>query len=267
MAGPMDSLRRSFVFAAALFGASLLGMLLQWVVPAQILTEAKGTVGAMVGLVTLLLALVLGLLVFTAFSVFTTQRDEAYGLGPVVIEIDLALEQYGPEAAGGRAGLRASLARSRARFFGDVKHGPQIYTFEETRATLHGLKSYFDILQPATDTQRQLLDTARDLAKKFAETQMLMSRQLANPFPPHVLTIVVGWASVLFLGNGLVATPNVLSVAAHLAGATAIATAIFLILELSTPYSGLIRLSSAGVDRLLQVLGEAAQGAGAQGAG
>ena len=258
----MDSLRRSILFAAALFGASLVGMALQWVVPAQILTEAKGTVGAMVGLVTLLLALVLGLLVFTAFSVFTTQRDEAYSLGPVVIEIDLALEQYGPEAAPGRAGLRAALARSRARFFGDIRHGPQTYTFEETRATLHGLKSYFDSLEPSTDAQRKLLDSARDLAKKFAETQMLMSRQLANPFPPHVLTVVVGWASVLFLGNGLVATPNVLSVAAHLAGAAAIGTAIFLILELSAPYSGLIRLSSAGVDRLIKVLGEAdAQGA------
>jgi hypothetical protein len=55
----------------------------QWVVPVDVLTASKGSVGAMVGLVTLLLALVLGLLVFTAFSVFTTQRDEAYWLGPI----------------------------------------------------------------------------------------------------------------------------------------------------------------------------------------
>ena len=44
---------------------------------------------------------------------------------------------------------------------------------------------------------------------------------------------------------------------AHLAGAIAIGSAIFLILELSTPYTGLIRLSPAGLDRLLLVLGEA----------
>jgi hypothetical protein len=37
----------------------------------------------MVGLVTLLVALVLGLLVFTAFSVFTTQGDEADSLDPI----------------------------------------------------------------------------------------------------------------------------------------------------------------------------------------
>jgi hypothetical protein len=121
----MHSLKRSIAVALTTFGASVVGMLLQWLVPTQVLTDAKGTVGGMVGLVTLLLALVLGLLVFTAFSVYTTQQAEAQSLGPVVIELDLALDRYGPEAAIGRAGLRAALERSRARFFGDAKRGPQ----------------------------------------------------------------------------------------------------------------------------------------------
>jgi hypothetical protein len=259
----MGSLKRSIAIAATLFGASVVGMLLQWVVPAQVLTEAKGTVGAMVGLITLLLALVLGLLIWTAFSVYTTQQAEAQSLGPVIIELDVLLEQYGPESTRGRVGLREALGRSRRRFFGDVKRGPQAHTFEETRATMHWMNTYFDSLSPSTERQRQLLTSARDLAKKFAETQMLMARQLANPFPPQVLVVVVCWAAALFLGNGLVAAPNAVSVLAHLAGGIAIGSAIFLILELSQPYTGVVRLSSAGVDRLLQVLGEAdVKGAG-----
>jgi hypothetical protein len=253
----MHSLGRAVAVAVILFGASVVGMLLQWVVPADVLTASKGTVGAMVGLVTLLLALVLGLLVFTAFSLFTTQRDEAYSLGPVIVELDLALEQYGPEAAGGRAGVRSVLERSRTRFFGDLRQGPQPFTFEEMRAIFHSLNTYFDSLKPATEAQRALLTTAKDQIRKFADTQMLMARQLANPFPPYVLAVVVCWASALFLGNGLVATPNVVSVGAHLAGAAAIGSAIFLILELSSPYTGVLRLSSAGLDRLIQVLGKA----------
>jgi hypothetical protein len=253
----MHSLTRAIAVALTTFGASLVGMALQWVVPADVLTTSKGSVGAMVGLVTLLLALVLGLLVFTAFSVFTTQQSEAQSLGPVVIELDVILEQYGPEAIRGRVGLREALGRSRRRFFGDARHGPEAHTFEETRATMHWMNTYFDNLQPSTERQRQLLTSAKDLAKKFAETQMLMTRQLSNPFPPYLLVVVVCWASALFLGNGLVATPNGVSVVAHLAGATAIGSAIFLILELSQPYSGVVRLSSAGLDRLLQVLGQA----------
>ena len=134
-----------------------------------------------------MLALVLGLLVFTAFSVFTTQRDEAYSLAPIVAEIDLALEQYGPEAAGGRAGLLAALERSRVRFFGDAKRGPQPFTFEEMRAIYLSQSGFFDSLKPATDAQRTLVATARDQVRKLADTQMLMARQLASPFPPYVL--------------------------------------------------------------------------------
>jgi hypothetical protein len=253
---PMHPLYRAIFVAAITFGASVIGMVLQWAVPADVLTASKGSVGAMVGLVTLLLALVLGLLVFTAFSVFTTQRDEAYSLGPMVAEVDLALELYGPEAAGGRAGLRGALQRSRARFFGDSQRGPQPFTFEEMRAIFLSQNGFFDRLKPETETQRGLLATARDQVRKLADTQMLMARQLANPFPPHVLTVVICWASALFLGNGLVAATNTVTVLAHLAGAVSIGIAIFLILELSHPYTGLIRLSPEGIDRVLEILSE-----------
>jgi hypothetical protein len=59
----MSALNRSIAVAAITFGASLVGMALQSVAPADVLTASKASVGAMVGLVTLLLALVLGLLV------------------------------------------------------------------------------------------------------------------------------------------------------------------------------------------------------------
>ena len=47
---------------------------------------------------------------------------------------------------------------------------------------MHWMNTYFDTLQPPTERHRQLLVSARDLVKKFAETNMLMARQLANPF-------------------------------------------------------------------------------------
>jgi hypothetical protein len=188
--------------------------------------------------------------------VFSGQQSEAQSLGPLLIELDVALENYGEGGESGRAGLRAALERSRKRFFGDLQRGPQPWTLEEMRATLKGLGGYFDSLNPATDKQRAALASARDLAKRFNDTQMLMARQLANPFPPYVIIVVVCWASVLFFGNGLAAAINAVTVIAHLAGASAIGSAIFLILELSQPYTGFIRLSSAGLDRLLKVLGE-----------
>jgi hypothetical protein len=250
----MNSLVRSAGVAIAAFACGVVGMLIQLTLPVQYVTEARGPVGAVVGLITLLLALVLGLLIWTAFSVFTTQQAEAQSLGPMILELDLALEKYGPEASVGRQRLREGLARSRERFFGDEVHGPQAFTFEESRANMRGLSDYFDGLRPETEAQKQNLATARQLATTVAQTQNLMARQLSNPVPSFLLVVVVCWSGALFLGNGLVSSPNALTVAAQAAGAIAIASGVFLILELSQPYSGLFRLPSTGIDTLIGLL-------------
>ena len=52
------------------------GFLLQWLLPVQVVADAKGMVGSIIGLVTLLLALVLGLLVWTSYGVYTDQNAE-----------------------------------------------------------------------------------------------------------------------------------------------------------------------------------------------
>ena len=77
----MRSYRQAIAVALATFVASIFGMGLRLVVPAQVLNDFKATIGGMAGLITLLLALVLGLLVYTAFTVYSTQQSEAQGLG------------------------------------------------------------------------------------------------------------------------------------------------------------------------------------------
>ena len=58
----MDSIRRAVVYACAIFAGAVVGDLLQWLLPTHHLADAKGVIGAVQGLVTALLALVLGLL-------------------------------------------------------------------------------------------------------------------------------------------------------------------------------------------------------------
>jgi hypothetical protein len=238
---------------AVIFAASLVGMALQNLIAPDALNASKGAIGAMTGVIALLLALVLGLLIWTAFAVFTGQQSEAFSLGPLIAEVDLLLEQCGPEAAGGRRGLRASLQRSRDRFFGG--DGPHMLTIAEIKTTRSNLSQYFDNTRLPDERRQRLFEAAGALARKYHETQAAMLIRLESPFPARVLDIVVFWAALLFLGDGIMATPNVVTIIAHLSGALGIATAVFLILELSQPYSGYIKLSAGGLDRILQTLG------------
>ena len=70
----MNPFARTLIVALLTFVSGLLGFLLQWLLPVQDIADAKGMIGSIIGLVTLLLALVLGLLVWTSYGVYTNQN-------------------------------------------------------------------------------------------------------------------------------------------------------------------------------------------------
>ena len=63
-----------------------------------------------------------------------------------------------------------------------------------------------------------------------------------------MVTIVVCWSLLLFCGYGLVSPVNATVIATLALGSLAVASAIFLIVELSQPYSGLFRISALWID-------------------
>jgi hypothetical protein len=78
-----------------------------------------------------------------------------------------------------------------------------------------------------------------------------MSLQVAGTIASPFGAILVSWVSLLFFGFGVIGRLN-RAVAAGLAvGACGIGSAVFLILELGQPYTGIARLSPAP---LLQVI-------------
>jgi hypothetical protein len=93
------------------------------IVPEKHLTGgSKDMIGAVAGLLTLLSALVLGLLIWTAYGMYAGQSTAIQTLAAKVLQFDLALKitgrrrvphalDYGPEASAARAQLRQGLAK------------------------------------------------------------------------------------------------------------------------------------------------------------
>lgn len=251
----MNSVARSLIVALLTFASGLLGFFLQWLLPAQHVADAKGMIGSIVGLVTLLLALVLGLLVWTSYGVYTNQNTVSQSLGPLILKLDFALEQYGPEASRGRELLRAAVMRARDRFWGGGRRADGASPYQQARADLRDITTFFAGLEPATGQQKELITTAVPNFMQVVETTLLMTRQLVNPVPKLLIYVVVGWSALLFMSYGLLGTFNALSVAVEALGSITIASAVFMILEFSQPYSGLFRISPVGVDNLIAVIG------------
>ena len=70
------------------------------------------------------------------------------------------------------------------------------------------------------------------------------------------LVVLVFWLILIFASFGLFAPYNVTVVVALLLGALSVSGAIFLILELDTPFEGLIRLSDEPLRNALAHLGQ-----------
>jgi len=100
----MSSDRFAFLVAVAMFAAGLLGLIFQRVLPEHHTTGgSRDMIGAIVGLLTLLCALVTGLLIWTAYGVYSGQNAQIQALASKVMQLDLALSDYGPEANPARA--------------------------------------------------------------------------------------------------------------------------------------------------------------------
>jgi hypothetical protein len=249
----------TFVWRAALimcviFAGCIVGILLQHLLPTQHIADAKSAITTIQGLVGLLLALVLGLLVWTSYGVYSQQQSEAHTLGSQILQLDLALERYGPEAERGRELLKQELQATRKRFWGEGGTVPVRLTYGESRAELRDFDGFFAGLKPADDEQRHQLDTARQLSASIVQTHYLMSRQLRSSIPKALLLSVVSWATLLFTCIGASSSINALAIVYEALGAAAVASAIYLILEFSQPYLGLFRIPCEGVDQVIAAL-------------
>jgi hypothetical protein len=122
--------------------------------------------------------------------------------------------------------------------------------------TIDALAASLDSLEPTTNAQRFRLSRAADIAASMADQRLQMTLQIANSISWPFLIILVSWTSLLFFGFGITVRRNGTAVATLVVGAFAIASAVFLIVELSQPYSGLLRLPPTALVQAIDALGD-----------
>jgi len=238
------------------FGAGVLGLVLHVRLPEKHSPDQSAAmIGAMTGLLSLLLALVLGTFAGSAYTLYATQKSELETLGARIMQLDSALEAYGPETQPGREALRKAIRQTYEEIWGDSAGTPPDADIKSIFAGTKTLERYLLSLSPKSDGQKQALSMANSAASDINKTRLLMGLQLAGGIPWPMLTIVICWSLLMFCGYGLVSPVNRTVVVALGLGAITIASAIFIIVQLSNPYSGAFKLSAAPVSDTIEALG------------
>jgi hypothetical protein len=239
---------RATVVAVSTFMCALAGILAHWPLAPAVLEQSKSMTGSVVGLVATLLSVVVGLLVSQSYGLFNTHQSDLATLGRSVARIRYLLSPFGPQADAAHVILRKQMRDLKARLWSDKLSSRRSVVYEQVHRDVHLMLVALEQLRAVDVERREAVAQAQELFGKFIETQMSMIRSLSNQVPDLLLNVVMGWACALFFAYGLLAGFNGVTLVMAAIGSVAIASAILLILEMSDPYSGLFRISSASID-------------------
>jgi hypothetical protein len=242
------------IFLTILSGAGL-GMLLGRLLPAHHLSDQSRSIitlaTAVVGTAS---ALVLGLLISTASSAFQQRSSEVGRIAVDIIRVDRSLRIYGPEADS----VRQSLARYASIEFEDLFPTGSDKTAKVDKPSavqlLRGIRVGLFALRPSDDSQHQIKERGLQLVDEMADTRWLLAtQQNISPIPTAFLIMLVFWLTILFATFGLFAPRNATVAAALVLSAVAVSSGLELVLDMTDPFSGIVRISSAPMRHALEM--------------
>jgi hypothetical protein len=249
----MTPIETSTLIFGCVFAGALIGMWLRSVLPEHHLgNDTKDLVKLGVGLIGTMTALVLGLLVASAESSYSTQSAELTQMAANIILLDRMLAHYGPDAADARATLKVAVARNLDQIW--PKDG-----VERSSSSRPNNDVMFDKLMeltPHSDNQRALQAEAESTAISLGQTRWLLFEQNGMRVSKPFLVVVVFWLSILFVSFGLFAPRNATATTTLIVSAISVAGAIFLILELEHPFTGWVQIPETPLRIAMEMIGK-----------
>ena len=241
----MSPIAKALIVFVCVFAGAVIGMALNARLPVAHLAGPSADVLKLVmGLIGTMAAIVLGLLIASAKGTYDTQVSDVAQLAVGVLQVDRCLAIYGPETKEARDSLRQDVINNVEEIWPkDRATSASLAPLDRTKAEAFFVS--IQSLSPQTDAQRFAKSQALQIATDVYRTRLLMFAQQRSAISLPFLIVLVSWLFLLFVGFGLLTPFNGTVVAALLVGALSVAGALFLILEMDRPYSGLMGISSA----------------------
>jgi hypothetical protein len=171
-----------------------------------------------------------------------------------IVLVDRVLAHYGPETQEVRNLLHGAVTRTLELLWPqDSQRNPQM---TPTAAGGEIILDKIQELSPKNDIQRSLQAQAVNMAIDLGKTRWLMFEQGSSSISTPLLVMLVFWLAIIFSSYGLFAPRNATVMTTILLCAMAVAAAIFLILEMYSPFKGLIQIPSAPLRSALALLGK-----------
>jgi hypothetical protein len=249
----MISVEVSITVFILLFGGAVWGMYFDPFPPAdQRKDETRSHVQVAVGLITSMFALLLSLQLSSGKTTFDTQEQNVTILASKIVMLDRVLAHYGPEAQNARETLRGAVI--------DMLN--EVWPMERSKVSTweprgdEGARVYDKIqsLSPQNDEQRSERILALNMVVDLGQMRWNSAARIRSSTAVPLMIVEITWATIIFISFGLLAPRNATVIVSLGVCAAAVSGGFFLIVELNTPFSGLLHASSVPIREALKYL-------------
>jgi hypothetical protein len=219
--------------------------------------ETVQLIQLVIGMLVTFAALVLGLLTASAKSSFDTASNDLRTYAADLIEFDTTMRELGSDADESRHLLRqytaAAIASTWPRepapsgdYPKDIGSGSNSQNLENVRLgnMLNAVGRQLRQLRTHDSLQQRALEDALTQYRRVVDARWKIIEEAHSSISQPFFKTLTFWLGVIFLSFGLIAPRNTLALVTISLGAVSIASAIYVIVDLDSPFSGPIVISS-----------------------
>jgi hypothetical protein len=240
----MNSVNVSLLVFLIVFAGSIAGIYLRRLLPDEHFSpDAIVVIRLSTGFVVTMTGLVLGMLVSSAKASYDAQKLLVAQMSSDIVLLDRSMEEYGPETNMMRVQLREYVEAAVRRVWPlEASTAVQL----RPQDSVDKLEAQLKTLAPKNESQSVANAHAIALLADLRQASWLAFIQAdSNSLSMPLLVVLVSWLVAIFMSFGLTAPPNPTVIATLLISALAVSGAILIIMEMYSPFNGILRISSA----------------------
>jgi hypothetical protein len=241
----MNSYEVGVIVFGCVFAGSLLGLGLHTWLPEHHRSQAShDAIKLGTGMISVLASLVLGLLTASIKTSFDATDGQIRTFAANLILLDQTLRDYGPQAAKARELVRNYTGRSIRDHWPQERDHPVQIDDVSSGQVLNAARTAILALPGDDPAHSALRSTSLSLVDAALQSRWLLIERAGSSIQPPLLIILVVWIVLIFVSFGFNAPRNATVITAFFICAAALATCLFIITEMDTPFEGLITISS-----------------------
>lgn len=228
------------VFAGAVGGMQLYRLLPKH----HMTTQTRDVVRLTIGMLSIVAALVLGLLTASAKRTFDDAEQSISSYATDIVLLNQTLGHFGAVAAPIRKSLLQYTENAVHTTWPDAAPAQRLPLEDKAAGELLRSITFQILALPAqTEDQRWVRTQALDISARLLHTRGLLLMKQHGTISPVLLIVLTAWITVIFAGYGLHAPRNAAVVTAFLVCSLSIGAAVFLILDMDGPFDGIVTAS------------------------